>query len=34
MKYLVMTEGTCELGMIEALIEKNIFKYNLSDLLY
>ncbi len=34
MKYLIMTEGTCELALLEVLIEKGLLKYSTEELLY
>lgn len=34
MKYLVLTEGTCEKAFLEVMIEKGIFYFDISDLLY
>lgn len=34
MKYVVMTEGTCEKALIDVLIEKNIFSLEVESLLY
>lgn len=34
MKYLIMTEGTCEKALIDVLIEKNLFSLELESLLY
>lgn len=34
MKYLVMTEGTCELGMLNALLENNMLFFDYDDLLF
>lgn len=34
MKYLVLTEGTCEKAFLEVMIEKGIFCFDISDLLY
>lgn len=34
MKYLIMTEGTCEKALLDVLLEKNILLYKPSDLLY
>lgn len=34
MKYLIMTEGTCEKALLDVLLEKNILVYEASDLLY
>lgn len=34
MKYLIMTEGTCEKAVLDVFIEKKILKYKIDDLLY
>lgn len=34
MKYVVMTEGTCEKALIDVLIKKNIFSLEVESLLY
>ncbi len=34
MKYLVMTEGTCEKALIDVLIKKGIFSLPIESLLY
>ena len=34
MKYLIMTEGTCEKALFDVLLEKNILNYTLADLVY
>ena len=34
MKYLVMTEGTCEKALIDVLIEKGLFSISVESLLY
>lgn len=34
MKYVVMTEGTCEKALIDVLLEKNIFNIPIESLLY
>lgn len=34
MKYLIMTEGTCELALMHVLIEKGIFKIPVESFLY
>ncbi len=33
MKYLIVTEGSSELALISVLIDKNIFKFNVNDML-
>lgn len=34
MKYLIMTEGTCEKAFLDVLLEKNILLFEVNDLLY
>jgi len=34
MKYLILTEGECELGLINVLLEKNMMIYSFDDLVY
>lgn len=34
MKYLIMTEGSCEKAVLDVFIEKGILKYKKEDLLY
>ena len=34
MKYLIMTEGTCEKALIDVLIEKELFSISVESLLY
>lgn len=34
MKYLLMTEGTCEKALLDLLLERNLLLYSRSDLLY
>ena len=34
MKYLIMTEGSCEKALLDVFIEKDLLKYERNDLLY
>lgn len=34
MKYVVMTEGTCEKALIDVLIKKGLFNISVESLLY